>query len=65
MKFRMSRKMGMPVKVCQVQGMNLDEAKYHIKTMLGTSVSYIIHCEKVLHGMVLDKGLATLQPTLL
>jgi hypothetical protein len=37
--------MGMPVKVCQVQGMNLEEAKYHIKTMLGTSVTFITHCE--------------------
>jgi hypothetical protein len=41
----MSRKMGMPVKVCQVQGMNLEEAKYCIKTMLGTSVTFITHCE--------------------
>jgi hypothetical protein len=42
----MSRKMGMPVKVCQVQeGMNIEEAKYHIKTLLGTSVTFITHCE--------------------
>ena len=41
----MSRKRGMPVQVCKVNGMNLEAAKYHIKTMLGTSVSFIAHTE--------------------
>jgi hypothetical protein len=41
----MSRKVGMPVKVCQVQGVNLEEAKYYIKTMLGTLVMFVAHCK--------------------
>ena len=39
----MSRKRGMPVKVCRVNGMNLEQAKYHIRTTLGTSVRFLGH----------------------
>ena len=42
----MSQKRGMPVQVCKVNGMNLEQAKYHIKTTLGTSVTFLTHTEE-------------------
>jgi hypothetical protein len=39
-----SRKYGMNKKVCVVQGKTLAEAKYHIKTKLGISESFLQHC---------------------
>lgn len=41
----LSRKRGMPVQVCRVQGTNLEAAKYYIKTMLGESVTFLEHTE--------------------
>jgi hypothetical protein len=40
----LSRKYGMNRKVCVVQGKTLAEAKYHIKTKLGISESFLQHC---------------------
>ena len=38
-----SRAKGMPTSVCKVNGMNLEQAKYYLRTKLGVSDDYVVH----------------------